>query len=913
MKLADLNDVEETAATIESADGLSRSELLRAALLDVVERHEPDVARALRGELPKTGMTTRLLARTIQAQAIWFQLLSIAEQNRDMRRRREVERQRGHAEVLGTFAHVFRLAADHGLSAAQVRDELTRLRVRPVITAHPTEARRVTVLERHRRVYLKLYELESPRWTAREREDLQRAVRDEIELLWLTGELKLDKPTVDKEVEWGLYFFDETLFDAVPALYTRIEQAWARQFPGEPLELPGVFGFGSWIGGDRDGNPYVTSTVTRHTLWRLRRAALERYVTRLNDLARQLSVSERALPLDDGFRNAVAAALAASGRGDELAARNPGELFRQFIGCMKLKLQANLEAVERREPPGERAYAGADDLVADLVLMRRALAEAGAAPLAESFIAPLEREVRCFRFATARLDIRENSQRIHATLAEVWRRMRPDGEPPAPDSGAWKDWLLTELAVPNLPGTAWDDGEHLSAAARETFATFRAVAEARRHGDREAIGSLVLSMTHSAADVLGVYLLAKHTGLFHDAAATERCALPVVPLLETLPDLRRAPALLKELLAVPLVQRSLRLHGGVQEVMIGYSDSNKDGGYFSANWELSKAQAALTRLGSQAGVHIAFFHGRGGSVSRGGAPTGRAIAALPAGSIRGGFRVTDQGEVVSAKYANKGTAHYQVELLASSVLQHVLMSEREAALVPCHEFDEAMEAISGVACAAYRQLVDMPQLLPYLQGSSPLEELAGLNIGSRPARRGSAQSLADLRAIPWVFAWSQNRHMVPGWYGLGSGLEAFVKVRKARGLALLQRMFEECRLFRTVIDEVEKTLLAVNLDIAREFAGLVPDRSISEPVFAAIEAEYHRTCAMVLEVTDAGEIAERFPQHRRRLERRLHTMNQVSREQVHLLQRLRAGGDEEVRTALLLSISCAAAGLGATG
>jgi len=386
-----------------------------------------------------------------------------------------------------------------------------------------------------------------------------------------------------------------------------------------------------------------------------------------------------------------------------------------------------------------------------------------------------------------------------------------------------------------------------------------------------------------------------------------------VPLLETIPDLRRAPALIKELLAVPLVQRSVRLQGSVQEVMIGYSDSNKDGGYFTANWELAKAQAALTRHADNHGVRIAFFHGRGGSVSRGGAPTGRAIAALPAGSIRGDFRVTEQGEVVSSKYANRGTAHYQVELLASSVLQHVLLSEKEEALVPKHEFDEAMEAISGASWAAYRQLMESPGMLAYLQGSSPLEELSMLNMGSRPARRTQASTLADLRAIPWVFAWTQNRHMLPGWFGLGSGLAAFVEVRKERGLALLQRMFRECRLFRTVVDEVEKTLLAVDLDIARAFAGLIAERELREPLFAAIEAEYHRTCAMVLAVAGAGELAERFPQHRRRLARRLQTMNQVSREQVQLLERLRAGGGEDVRTALLLSINCAAAGLGATG
>lgn len=912
----DLDDPDESAAQAEASDSLGRSELLRDALLGVIERHEPDVARLLRGEPPVQPMTTRLLARTIQAQAIWFQLLAIAEQNRDMRRRRELERTRGHAQVRGSFAHVFDAAVEAGLDARQVREALCGLRIRPVITAHPTEAKRVTVLERHRRIYLKLFDLESPRWTDREREDLMRAVADEIELLWLTGELKLEKPSVDQEVAWGLYFFDENLFDVVPQLYGRIEAAFAKQFPGETIELPVVFGFGSWIGGDRDGNPFVTSAVTKNTVWQMRLASLRRYRTRLADLARNLSISERQVELPEGFRALVRAALARRADGDRIAQRNPGELFRQFIACMLAKLDATIAGSERQTTAID-GYAHADALIDEIEAMHRALHEAGAATLAHSFIAPLLREVRTFRFATVRLDIRENTIRINATLGEIYAQMHEAGRPPASDSAPWKAWLLAELARPLAPQSRDIDAAALSPEARETLATFRTVAELRHEVDREAFGTLILSMTHSAADVLGVYLLAKHAGLFNDAQATERCTLPVVPLLETIPDLRRAPAILKELLAVPLVQRSLRAHGSVQEVMIGYSDSNKDGGYFTANWELSKAQATMTRLGEELGVKIAFFHGRGGSVSRGGAPTGRAIAALPAGSIRGGYRSTEQGEVVSYKYANRGTANVQVELLASSVLQHVLLAEREAALVPKHEFDEAMEALSGVSWTAYRKLMERPELLAYLQGSSPLEELALLNIGSRPARRTQARTLADLRAIPWVFAWTQNRHMLTGWYGLGSALAAFVEVRKARGLELLQRMFREARLFRTVIDEVEKTLLTVDLDIAREFAGLIDDAAVREPIFAAIEAEYRLTCEMVLKVSGAGELAERFPQHRRRLLRRLHTMNQVSREQVQLLRSLRDGADsqehDDVRTAFLMSIHCAAAGLGATG
>jgi phosphoenolpyruvate carboxylase len=446
---------------------------------------------------------------------------------------------------------------------------------------------------------------------------------------------------------------------------------------------------------------------------------------------------------------------------------------------------------------------------------------------------------------------------------------------------------------------------------------FRIVPELRSEVDREAIGTVILSMTRSVADVLAVYLLAKEGGLFADRPGVEACTLPIVPLFETIDDLQRAPQMMKELLAVPVVRRSVRAQGGAQEVMIGYSDSNKDGGFLTSNWELSKAQVKLTRTGLEAGTPISFFHGRGGSVSRGGAPTGRAIAAQPAGSVRGKLRLTEQGEVVSFKYANRGTAQYQLELLAASVLEHTLKSEREEALAPSGEFDEAMEALSGAAQAAYRRLIDHPDLLLYYQAASPLEELSLLNIGSRPARRFGAKSLGDLRAIPWVFAWSQNRHFVPGWFGVGSGIETFLEVRGARGEALLKRMFTDSRLFRLVVDEVEKTLTYVDLDIAREYAALVPDPRAREAVFAMVEEEYHRTVAAVLRVSGGTTLVERYPRFRRRLGRRLGTLNQVSRQQVQLLRRVREAGhgnaEEEQLSALLLSMNCIAAGFGATG
>jgi phosphoenolpyruvate carboxylase len=446
---------------------------------------------------------------------------------------------------------------------------------------------------------------------------------------------------------------------------------------------------------------------------------------------------------------------------------------------------------------------------------------------------------------------------------------------------------------------------------------FQLIGQLREEIDREAFGTFVLSMTRSVADVLGAYLLAKTAGLFGDTAGVESSTLPIVPLFETIEDLQRAPAIMKELLAVPLVRRSVRSQGGVQEVMIGYSDSNKDGGFLTSNWELSKAQIKLTRLGRESGVPIAFFHGRGGSVSRGGAPTGRAIAAQPAGSIDGRMRITEQGEVVSFKYANRGTAQYQIELLAASVVEHSLKSEREKALVPTAEFDEAMEALSGAAQAAYRKLVDHTDLLAYYQSASPLEEISLLNLGSRPARRFGARSLGDLRAIPWVFAWSQNRHFVPGWYGVGSGILTFLQVRGQRGATLLNRMFTESRLFRLIVDEAEKTLAYVDLEIAREYAELVLDRAARTNILSMVEEEYHRTVEAVLRISGGKELVERYPRFRRRLARRLPTVNQVSRQQIELLRRFReSGGDktqEEQLSALLLSINSIAAGFGATG
>ncbi len=517
--------------------------------------------------------------------------------------------------------------------------------------------------------------------------------------------------------------------------------------------------------------------TTEVTGWALRQnalASLRYYRERLVALARAMSITQRALPVPEEFGRELARALRASSAEEAIAQRNPGEPYRQYLTCILRKLDATMRRAEGGElDVGTPHYANADELIQDLRRMERV--PAAKASLAKTWF------VRSGAPSSCSSSLPCGSIFAKTPRARP-RRFRPCGGQAKATPTANRRNSALRSGAPGCCGRwrglpADPAGVPLPQDVRDTIAMFTQAAEIRQGLDPDAYGSFILSMTRSVDDILGAYLLAKQGGLFLDAAGTEICALPIVPLFETIDDLRAAPAIMRETLAIPLIRRSTHWQGGLQEVMLGYSDSNKDGGFVASNWELAKAQTSLTLVGARAGTPISFFHGRGGSVSRGGAPTGRAIAAQPAGSIRGRFRVTEQGEVVSSKYANKGTSLYQMELLASSVLQHALKSEHEAALKPSGEYDDALEALSGLSRVAYDRLLSNPDLVTYFQAASPLEEISLLNIGSRPARRFGASSLKDLRAIPWVFAWAQNRHMITNWYGVGSALRSFLDVR----------------------------------------------------------------------------------------------------------------------------------------
>ena len=883
--------------------------MLRDQLRQVIKVREPKVLAIIDEPADAIEIPPELMEHALQVIGIWLQLLNIAEENAAMRNRRQMENRSGPDQVPGSFSHAFSLVAAANVGPEAVQRALDTVDVQPTITAHPTEAKRVSVLEIHRRIYLKLYELESPRWTPRERAALLKALRNEIDLLWLTGEIRLEKPTVQQEIHWGLHFFRETLFDRTGSICDLLEAALQRHYPETPLRIRPPLKYSSWIGGDRDGNPFVTVDVTRYALRENRLAVVSRLDERLLDLTQLVSISSQEAAIPDWFVQRVADQVAMTGEdAQSIRNRNNHEPFRQFFTALRMRLAATFE------PRGAATgFRDTGELIEQLLAAEQALAQMHSVSLASTLVRPLRWEVETFGFRSMSLDIRQNTTVINRVLQEIWRKLNPLASEPVPESGTaqWSAWINAELVKPLgfLP-----QFRGMSEEGRELLDLLQLILETVDGPDPQAVGTFILSMTQHASDVLGLYLLAKYAGLYADETARESCRIRIVPLFETIDDLKAAPAIMTELLATPVVKGSVAASGGRQEVMLGYSDSNKDGGFFCASFELFEAQRRLIRIGRDAGVEISFFHGRGGSVSRGGAPTGRAIAAQPAGSVGGRMRVTEQGEVVSSKFANRGTAQNNLETLAASVFVHTLKSIDEPELKINPEHQKAVEWIAQASFRHYRKLAEDNALIDYFQQASPVEELANLKLGSRPARRFGAKGINDLRAIPWVFAWSQNRHLLTGWYGLGYAFDDFLVPRGGEGMKLLRDMFNRSRGFRLAVDEVEKSLYLADMRVAEQYAALVTDRVAAERLFALIRHEHHRTSRTILELTGENKLCERFEGLQRRFERVRPMVDQSNRWQVQLLKETRQGGNpEKLMMPLLMTMNCVATGLGWTG
>ncbi|MDU9005249.1 phosphoenolpyruvate carboxylase [Sedimentitalea todarodis] len=869
------------------ADGL-RADLF-VLWRNVIAHRAPQVLPALEnGEEPLSLDTDPV--PFLQALNIWFHLLKIAEENADMRTRRRVETQEGPDAVEGSFARAMAQVPD--ASSDDFARAASALSVGPTITAHPTEAKRVTVLEIHRRIYRALVKLETQRWTPRERAEVMADIESEIDLLWLTGELRLERPTPVDEIEWGLQFFRDSLFDAVPQLYDRFQVAVSDRYGEMPESRPCVR-FHSWIGGDRDGNPNVTSQITKTALARSRATVLDKYQTDLTTAASQVSISAAIADIPLSALNGLQAVIKAADAKAAPRRVNPGEVFRQAISAMGSRIAA------MRAPAGQHPYLRVSDFISDLGRVETALAAVDADRLASRLIRPIRWRAEVFGFRTFTLDIRQNSSVTTKALADIWRRT---GAALDYGSGDWSMRLRRELGNADLPRI---DRDQLEAETRELLSLLDLLKETRLGADRRALGPFILSMTRSCDDLLAVFLLARYAGF-----GAEKLDLRVVPLFETIDDLRAAPQILDELLKVPLARRSLKEDGDLVEIMLGYSDSNKDGGFMCSTWELEKAQRNIARALGSHGLRPEYFHGRGGSVSRGGAPTERAIAAQPRNTINGRLRTTEQGEVVSSKFANRGTALHNLELLASSVLTQALDTRPQ---LTRPEFNDALEALSGMSQTAYCTLLRQPGFIDYFQQASPVEELAMLKMGSRPARRSGAQTLDDLRAIPWVFAWSQNRHLITGWYGFGTALASFRRVRGPEGDRLLSEMLRHSRLFQLIVDEVEKSLFHADMDIAARYASLVPDGTVRHAIFDNVRREYDQSCIELRSLTGTPGIGERFPNMCTRFSRVRGELGRIHELQVNLLSRTRQSSQDMDSTPLLQSMNCIATGLGWTG
>jgi phosphoenolpyruvate carboxylase len=847
--------------------------------------------------------------REIQVLSCAFQLLNLVEENAAAQIRRIQETQQGPEREPGLWAHSLAQLRECGISGEQIAGALRDIAVEPVLTAHPTESKRPTVLRIHRALYLMLVALENTMWTPAEREDIHAQIRTALERLWRTGEIYLEKPTVESERDNLLYYLGTVFPTVLARLDARLRQAWKRAgldpaLIDSPEKMPPL-SFGSWVGGDRDGHPLVTPEVTRETLQRMRTAGLTMLREHLVQMAERLSLTDEhqeppAILLEGIDRLAHRWGVAAG------PTREPWNRFAELliIGI-------------NRAFSGSNGYRNGGELAADLVVLRESLNAIGADRLAASDVAPVERLVRVFGFQLASLDVRQNSAFHDRALGQLLAAAGFEDT----DFAGWPEekrlaFLERELASPRpfVPSRA-----KLGAEAESVLGCYRVLAEHIDRTDGEGLGSLIISMTRSMSDLLVVYLLAREVGLaWHDDDGLV-CALPVVPLFETVDDLARSPEILRRFVEHPVTRRTLGHRGGrrIQQVMVGYSDSNKDGGILSAQWRIHQAQKALAEAGREAGVEVMIFHGRGGTTSRGAGPTHRFLDAMPKGSLGGLFRLTEQGETIAQKYANQITATYNLELLQAGVTATTL-KHRAGKGNGEEEFAEVMESLALLSQEAYEAILRSERFIEFWEQATPIDALETSTIGSRPARRTGQRSMEDLRAIPWVFSWNQARYYLPGWYGLGSGL-ARLRDQDPEGFRLLAEKGTKWSFLRYVLYNAETSLASASLELMRDYAQLVEDTELRNRVYLAITDEHRLTQAMIDDLFHAPR-DQRRPRMIKTLRLRDAGLRRLHKHQIRLLREWRAAreaGDEgreaQLHPTVLLSINAIASGLRTTG
>ena len=845
-----------------------------------------------------------------RAFAFYFELINLAETNHRKRRRialqlsGEAGKQRG--SLAGTLWEMRRV----GITADEAMAWLRRILIVPVFTAHPTEVARRTVMTKRRRIGDFLARLDMIPVPELELARLEDAIRAEITSLWQTDEVRSRRPTVYDEVKMGLDYYDVSIFATLPGLYREISEALRSAYglEIEPHELPQVLKFGSWIGGDRDGNPFVTPEVTRDAIQLARGHLLLYYQARLDEIIDLLTTSAQQRTVSKQLRERLDAyvALVHTPEAQVFGAQYEFEYYRRFIICVKARIQRTLELTGKHGSSmlpvtpytltqGQQKlaqvlpeYCSVEKFLDDLETLRTSLAANAGLRIAQTLIDPLILQVRTFGLHLHTLDIRQHA-RVHAAALQE---------------------AINDTIAPVLPA-------EMSAETTGVLETFRVVAEMKEGCSPEVIRQYVISGASSVEDVLAVIRLARLGGVTVEGSKRDPGLMPV-PLFESIEDLRQAPEICRKLWSRPDYRKLLATWDNWQEVMLGYSDSNKDGGMLTSTWEIFRAHRGLHDVARECGVKLRLFHGRGGTVGRGGGPTHRAIFAQPMDAFEGQLRITEQGEVLNFKYADEVLAERNLELMIAASLDALARPNARdpqghftGVLKP--EWEAALDELSAISFELYRKdVLDNPDVVTYFEQSTPVGELEHAKIGSRPARRNKSPKLSDLRAIPWVFGWTQSRLLVPAWFGVGFAIEEFTK--RPGALDLLRIMAREFPLFIDLIRNVEMALGKVDLSTARLYAELVEDAGLRERIYAMFEAEFHRTVKAVLAVTNQKELLETNRVLAHSIKLRNPYVDPMHLIQVDMLRRKRAGENTpEVNRAIAATISGISAGLRNTG
>ena len=862
----------------------------------------------------------------VRAFSSYFKLVNVAEESFAHRNRR---RMLSHGMPLweGSFDRTLGDLKAQGMTVGMLQEMVDRLHFAPVFTAHPTEARRRAVMEGMRRIFLICDQLYSPTLGVNDQRELEAQLAAEIQVMWRTDELRTVKLEVRDEVRNGLYYVRESLFEAVPKAYYFFEKALRKHYGTNgdgvaPVRVPSFIRFGSWIGGDRDGNPFVTADVTEWTVHTQMEAALDEYRSRVRELRQTLTHSrdwctpaapflERLSQYEAEFGEQVF-----RGTAVQIYSREP---YRRMLAIMLARLDANLSYVHQclADVPSfspHLAYENAAAFLEDLYLLRDSLISHGDRIIAMQGLQALIRLVESFGFHLLQLDIRQESTVHTRTVGAVLQQIDPDFD----YAGAGEAERLERLAawIAHIDPIEVDDAA-LDDEAREALAVFRRMAKLHAEVGTDVFGAYVISMTHSASHVMEVMLLARLVDLCGYTGSDWFCRVLVAPLFETVDDLQRSQSILEQLLSNKVYRALVAANGNRQEVMLGYSDSCKDGGILASNWNLYQAQLSIIALTQRHGIECRLFHGRGGTVGRGGGPTYDAILSQPPGTVNGEIKFTEQGEMLYYKYSNPETANYEIGMGVTGLLKASATSLAHSEVRYPQNYLDWMRDIAAAGEKTYRALIGAPGFIDYFYESTPVTEIGLLNIGSRPSHRKKAdRSLASIRAIPWVFGWAQSRHTLPAWFGIGSALKGFIDSRPD-GLAQLQAMHREWPFFRGLLSNVQMTLTKADMEIAEEYARLC-DHPNTMSIYRAIADEYALTVAWVKQVAQIETLLEDNQTLALSISRIRPYMDPINHIQVRMLKRSRsesmAESDQDTwLTPLKRSINAIAAGMRNTG